>query len=108
MPRVRQLPQSPPTLDTLLRKGITRERALLASRVGQLRWEHQWNWRDLGRIAGVHPKLVEDLEAGQRDVQFSTLVKLARGLGLHSLDELLVILPLTMPHTQEADADFGS
>ena len=42
----------------------------------------------------MNQRQVEDVERGQRDIQFSSLIKLANAFGLHSLDELLIVLPL--------------
>jgi len=38
---------------------------------------------------------VEVAERGRRDIQFSSLIKLAKAFGLCSLDELLIVLPLS-------------
>lgn len=97
MPRRPAPLQLPPDLGRLLAADIPRDRAELAVRLGTLRWLRGWNWRQLGEEAGVHPRQVEEIEAGVRDPSFSTLIKLARALGLHSLDELVVELPLTVP-----------
>lgn len=43
----------------------------------------------------MNQRQVEDVERGQRDIQFSSLIKLANAFGLHSLDELLIVLPLS-------------
>lgn len=37
---------------------------------------------DLARFSGLHRTEVQKLEAGQRDLRLSTIVKLARGLGI--------------------------
>ena len=73
---------------------MPRERALLAQRVGELRYRNGWNWIELGHAATVHPRLLEEIETGPRDPQFSTLLKIAEAFDLHSLDELLSPLPL--------------
>jgi transcriptional regulator with XRE-family HTH domain len=87
--------------------GVARERAELAVRIGELRHSHSWSWTELGKRAGVHAKQVEGIEMGIRDPQFSTLVKLARALELHPMDELLVALPLAQSlidvHPSESD-----
>lgn len=95
VPRPPALPQPVPRKEDLISAGIPRERAELAARVGQLRWDHQWSWRDLGKAAQMNQKQVEDVERGRRDIQFSSLIKLANAFGLRSLDELLIVLPLS-------------
>ena len=86
--------QDAPRKEDLVNQGISRVRALLASRVGELRVARDWNWRDLACAAGMNAKQVEDVEKGARDPAFTTVVKLANGLGVRSIDELLGPLPL--------------
>ncbi len=94
MGRPRQPPQPGPTLVSLQAEGITRDRAILAVRLAKLRLERDWNWTELANAAGVSWKQVEEVETGHRDPQFSTVVKLAKALEVHSLDEMLGELPL--------------
>ena len=94
MPKKRPIPQPAPSAAALIKAGMSRERALLAQRVGELRFSQDWNWIELGKKAKVHPKQVEQIELGPRDPQFSTLMKIATAFELHSLDELLGPLPL--------------
>jgi ribosome-binding protein aMBF1 (putative translation factor) len=87
--------QEPPDKAALIQADISRERAELAFRIGTLRQARAMNWRQLAKKAEIHTKQVQGIESGQRDPSFSTLLKLARALELHSLDELVVELPLT-------------
>ena len=94
MPRSRQNPQPAPKASVLLARGITRERALLAERVGTLRLSAQMNWADLAAAAGMNAVQIQSIEEGRRDPQLSSLVSLALALKVHSLDELFGPLPL--------------
>lgn len=85
--------QGVPELEALLDEGVPRVRAKLAIRIASVRNELCWNWATLAAEAGVHHKLIEGIETGVRDPRFSTVVKLALALKLHSLDELLAPLP---------------
>lgn len=89
MARLKVAVQDPPRLEALLEGGVSRERAYLGVPVGTLRRKRDWNWNDLARESGLRSVQVKGIEEGQRDPEFSTLVRLARALGLRSLDELL-------------------
>jgi transcriptional regulator with XRE-family HTH domain len=92
--RIAQIPQPAPTFAALQAAHVPRERALLGARLGELRLAKGWNWYELATQAGMRSVQVEGIENGQRDPEFSTLVRLARALGLKSLDELLMAAPL--------------
>lgn len=95
MPRIPSDPQPAPTLDDLLRRDVTRERALFAVRIGELRLEREWNYYQLADAAGLRSPQIEGIESGTSNPSFSTIIRLCVALGLHSLDELLVHLPVT-------------
>jgi transcriptional regulator with XRE-family HTH domain len=82
-------------LSELLGLGISRERAELAVRVATLRLDREWNWTDLATAAKVNGRQISEIESGKRDPRLSTILKIARALELHSLDELLAPLPLS-------------
>ncbi len=86
-------------------KEFPRVRADMAVQVGRLRRRKNWGWNDLARAAGVSAVLVEGLERGTRDVQFSTVLKLAKAAGVYSLDEILgpSALERAAAHLEEPD-----
>ena len=54
----------------------------LGRRLSQLREKRQLSIDALAGLAGLDPALVADIEAGETDVQLTTLVLLARALGI--------------------------
>lgn len=82
--------QAKRSLDEFRNQGsVSRERALLAVRLSALRVDRGWNWATLARHAGINARQVEEIEAAERDPSFTTLVRLANALAVHSLDEFL-------------------
>ena len=89
----------PPVLATdLIARGIPRDRALCAEAVSGRRWRQEAGpitRNQLAERAGMNVRQVRKLEAGDLDPQFfSTVVRLAHALGVHSLDEMVGFLPL--------------
>lgn len=82
-----------PRLSDLLTQGIPRDRALLGTRIGQLRARNGWTHHVLARRAGVNGTYLRQLEAGQRNPGLDQLVRLARAFGLSSLEQLFGPLP---------------
>lgn len=89
MGRRRAKPQPVADRAQLTLKGFSHERVELAVRVGELRTERNWSWNDLAKAAHLGAHQIEGIESATRDPTFTTLVRLARGLGLDSLDRLL-------------------
>ena len=57
-------------------------REQLAANLRRARSEAQLTQEALGDLAGMHPTEVSRLERGVRDARLSTLVRLARALGI--------------------------
>jgi transcriptional regulator with XRE-family HTH domain len=77
-----------------------RSRVLLevGYRVGSLRFDQQMTWAQLAYRAGggVRAPQIQNLESGTRDVQLTTLVRIASALGIRSLDSLLGPMPIEL------------
>lgn len=85
--------QPAPRLATLLGQGIPRDRAVLGTRIGELRVHNGWTHHVLGRHAGINGTYVRQLEAGQRNPGLDQLLRLARAFRLSSLEQLFGPLP---------------
>jgi DNA-binding XRE family transcriptional regulator len=85
--------QPPPALEDLLQRGITRERAYLAVQVGTRRHRKPWTRAQLATRAAVNLRQITQIETGERDPHFTTVIKVAKALELHALDELLGPMP---------------
>lgn len=89
MPRRRAPTQPLASYNQLVRVGVSRERALLAVRVSELRVGRDWNWYEAAAQADLKNVQLQEIEEGRRDPEFTTLVRLARAFDLSSLDQLL-------------------
>jgi transcriptional regulator with XRE-family HTH domain len=54
----------------------------LAANIRRLRRDAELTQERLAELSGTHPSEVSRLERGERDPQFSTLMRIARGLGV--------------------------
>lgn len=81
-------PEPPPIIGDLLSRGIKRQNALIAVRVATLRCGVPLTQHQLASRAKVNATQIQGIERGA-DPSFSTALKVARALQLHSLDELL-------------------
>lgn len=97
MPRGRRAgaAQAAPELGQLVNAGVEPDFAALGARVGQLRVERGWTWQQLADKADINHRQVKDIEAGRRDISYSTLVKLCRVFDFPGLGEFLG--PLASP-----------
>ena len=94
-------PPEPPESLEKLQAELPRDRALIAYRVAAKRCALKLTRSQLAGRAGVNQRQIEEIEAGIRDPQLSTVLKLARALKLAALDELLGPLPLNANHGDE-------
>ena len=62
---------------------------MLGKRVAALRRARGWSAYRLARQAGLSESYVGQIERGRHDPSLTTLLKLTRGFGLCSVDELL-------------------
>lgn len=84
---------APPDLAALLARGIPRDRARLAVRVGELRYEHGWTHHGLAQHAGINGTYLRQVEEGGRNPGLEQLLRLARAFELSSLEQLFGPLP---------------
>lgn len=77
----------------------------MAVQIGTRRHRANWTQSQLAVQAELNPRQVAQIEAGSRDPQFTTVIKMARALGLHALDELLGPLPLDSARSSGGDED---
>lgn len=68
----------------------------LTSRIKQSRLERQWSQTELGERVGLNQKNVSRIEASKQDLRTSTLVELARAVGL----ELMLVPRAMVPAIQ--------
>ena len=92
-------PQPAPDLEALLRRGIQRDRAVFAVRLGDLRVRANMTHHVLVKRAEIHPDSVRKYESGDSEPTLGQLVGLVKALDLTSLEELFGPLP--------SDALFG-
>lgn len=86
-------PQPSPQAAALVAAGIDPDLAMLAARIGSLRVRNGWTRQQLSDHSGVNNKQITEIEEGVRNPSFSTIVRLARALGLASVDELFAVVP---------------
>src|SRR4051812_23970524 len=86
-------PQPAPDPGVLIINGIPRERAIFAGRVGGLRVARQWTRQQLASRSDIHRSIITGIEAGHKDPQLSTLLKLVDVFELCSLDQLFGSMP---------------
>ena len=86
-------PQPPPDQGLLEAVGISRERAVLAARVGELRFAQGWTQSQLAHRSEISQTIIKGIEAGKRNVQLSTMMKLVNVFRLCWVDELFVDVP---------------
>lgn len=86
--RPRAAPQ-PPAIAAKLVDAKDPAIADLAVGVSTLRFERGWNRNELASVSGLHPRQIAEIEAGKRDPQLTSLVKLADALECDSIAELL-------------------
>jgi transcriptional regulator with XRE-family HTH domain len=65
-----------------LRKGFETVLERLAMKLKALRKERGWKQPDLAKKAGLSPGYIARLETGRHDPKLSTLLKLAKALGV--------------------------
>lgn len=82
-----------PVLAELLRRGVARERAVLAVRIGELRVSRGWTHHGLGQRAGSNGTYLRQVENGERNPGLDLLLRLARVFELKSLEQLFGSLP---------------
>jgi transcriptional regulator with XRE-family HTH domain len=74
----------------------TRVLAQVGYRIGIARYDRGLNWAQLATLAGTElsSPQIEGLEAGERDVQLTTLIRIAQALEVRSIDCLLGPMPI--------------
>lgn len=94
MPRGRPpgAPQAVPQLEDLLKAGVPPDLAALARLVGEMRYARGWTWQQLADKAELNHRQVRQLEAGERDISYTTLIKLCRVFEFGSLAEFFEAL----------------
>ena len=87
-------PEAPPTYEVLRAAGIARDRALLGSRIGKLRFEKKWTHHVLGQEAGgIHGSHVRAIEWGQASPSMDRFFRIARALEVASVEQLFGTMP---------------
>jgi len=82
-------------------------RSLLGKRVRAIRKAQHRSQAEVALAAGFSRKTVIGIEAGSKNLQFETLLRLMRALRLHSLEQLMSGIP-QWGSDQLADKLFGS
>lgn len=86
------VPRAPRAAD-LVEGGISRDRAILAARIGQLRADAGWTYTELSRQCGMNATYLKQIEAGIRSPGVDRLFALARAFRLQSIEQLFGPLP---------------
>ena len=96
-------PEPPPRMEDLLQSGLSRDRANMAVQIGTQRFSVPWTRSQLATNARVNVRQVREIEQGARDPAFTTVIRIARALRFHALDELLGPLPLSQVPIEPSD-----
>lgn len=107
MPRKPGPPEPAPELRELLEAGIPRGRAVLGVRIGQLRVASGWTYHTLGQQAGMSATNLMRLEWCKVNSKLETLTRLAKVLGLASVEQLFGALPSEDLVNESAPSDVG-